>query len=105
MKIDPGGGAWVLFAARYGVAARGLQPAFSLPAGFPLRARATRCLAHSVEMPDSASACRILLQHAGSLGFSGRHAIFAHSFNQTGGLHDTFHADRRNFAVTIIKVG
>ena len=40
-KIDPGGGSWVVFAARYGVTARGLQSAFCLPADFPLRARAT----------------------------------------------------------------
>lgn len=32
------------FAARHDVAARGLQPTFSLPAGFPLRARATENL-------------------------------------------------------------
>ena len=31
----------MIFADCYGVAARGLQPAFSLPAGFPLCAHAT----------------------------------------------------------------
>ena len=41
-NLTPLAGALMIFADCYGVAARGLQPVFSLPAGFPLRARATR---------------------------------------------------------------
>ena len=40
-NLTPLAGALMIFADCYGGAARGLQPAFSLPAGFPLRARAT----------------------------------------------------------------
>ena len=40
-NLTPLAGALMIFADCYGGAARGLQPAFSLPAGFPLRARVT----------------------------------------------------------------
>ena len=43
-KLTPLAGALMIFADCYGGAARGLQPAFSLPAGFPLRARATEVI-------------------------------------------------------------
>ena len=38
-NLTPLAGALMIFADCYGGAARGLQPAFSLPAGFPLRAQ------------------------------------------------------------------